>query len=97
MIGAEPVLAPLAPLAPWAVQLAGNFSKQQALASYAPAHQSNSSIIGDLRPMVIGTRLRSRGLRAYYRVRVPQATRAAAVKLCDRIRARGGACVVLPT
>src|SRR3954451_9921649 len=60
MIGAEPVLAPLAPLAPWGVQLAGNFSKQQALASYARAHQSYASIIGDLRPMVIGTRVRSR-------------------------------------
>jgi hypothetical protein len=47
--------------------------------------------------MVIGTRLRARGTRAYYRVRVPQPTRAAATQLCDRLRAVGGACVVLKT
>lgn len=86
-----------APLAPWGVQLAGNFSKEVALASFARARQSYASVLGDVRPMVIGTRLRTRGIRTYYRVRVPQATRAAALKLCDRIRAVGGACVVLPS
>ena len=86
-----------APLAPWGVQLAGNFSKQQALASYARARHSYASVIGKMQPMIIGTRLRSRGTRAYYRVRVPQPTRGAAVQLCERIRALGGGCVVLPT
>lgn len=44
------------PVAPWGVQLAGNFSKEQALASFARARQSYAAVIGDLRPMVIGTR-----------------------------------------
>jgi hypothetical protein len=47
--------------------------------------------------MIIGTRLRSRGLRAFYRVRLPASTREAANMLCDRIRKVGGSCVVLPT
>jgi hypothetical protein len=45
--------------------------------------------------MIIGTRLRSRGTRAFYRVRVPAPTRLAANQLCDRLRKAGGACAVL--
>jgi hypothetical protein len=85
------------PLAPWGVQLAGNFSKEVALASYSRAQLAYGSILGELRPMVIGTRMRSRGLRAYYRVRVPAATREAANALCNRLHAIGGSCVVLRT
>ena len=44
--------------------------------------------------MVIGTRLRSRGTRAFYRVRIPAATRAAATESATLHKA-GGACVVL--
>lgn len=85
------------PFAPWGVQMAGNFSKDNALASFARARQSYAGIIGDVRPMIIGTRLRYRGTRAFYRVRVPAATRAAANELCNRIRSAGGSCVVLPS
>jgi hypothetical protein len=85
------------PFAPWGVQLAGNFYKDKALASFARARQSYAGIIGDVRPMIIGTRLRYRGTRAFYRVRVPTATRAAANELCNRIRSSGGSCIVLPT
>jgi Transglycosylase SLT domain/SPOR domain len=86
---------PEAPFAPWGVQLAGNFSKALALASFARARQSYARVLPDVRPMVIGTRLRSRGLRTYYRIRVPAQTREAADTLCNRIRSVGGACVVL--
>ena len=83
------------PLAPWGVQLAGNFSKDRALATYARARQRHTAILSDVAPMVIGTRLRSRGTRAFYRVRIPATTRAAATEICDRLRKAGGACVVL--
>jgi hypothetical protein len=82
-------------VAPWGVQLAGNFSKELALASYARARQSYAAIIGEIQPMVIGTRLHSRGLRPFYRVRVPAQTRAAADAICGRIRAARGSCVTL--
>lgn len=84
-----------APFAPWGVQLAGNFSKARALGAFQRAGAQHRAIIGDLQPMVIGTRLRSRGTRAFYRVRLPAATRTEAAALCRRIQANGGACVVL--
>ena len=88
---------PEAPFAPWGVQLAGNFSKERALASFARERQAYAGVIGEVRPMILGTRLRSRGTRTFYRVRVPAVTRAVATALCEKIRARGGACVVLPS
>jgi hypothetical protein len=83
------------PIAPWGVQIAGNFSKQIALASYERARARHAAILADVTPMVIGTRLRSRGTRAFYRVRIPAATREAANELCVRLHRAGGACVVL--
>jgi hypothetical protein len=87
----------LAAFAPWGVQLAGNFSKELALATYSRARQRYVSIIGDLQPMIIGTRFRSRGTRAFYRIRLPAQSRAGADALCNRIHGVGGACVVLRT
>lgn len=84
-----------AAFAPWGVQLAGNFSKARALASFQRAAARHRAVIGELQPMVIGTRLRSRGTRAFYRVRLPAPTRAEATALCRRIQAQSGACVVL--
>jgi hypothetical protein len=84
-----------APFAPWGVQLAGNFSKERALASFARVRQQYAQVIGEAHPMVIGTRLRSRGTHAFYRVRLPAGSRAAADALCGRIRSAGGACIVL--
>ncbi|BAQ44289.1 MULTISPECIES: lytic transglycosylase domain-containing protein [Methylobacterium] len=86
-----------ATLAPWGVQLAGNFSKSIALASFGRARDRYAAILGDVRPMVIGTRLRHRGTRAFYRIRVPAETRPGAEALCNRIRGVGGACLVLKT
>ena len=83
------------PAAPWGVQLAGNFSKAMALASFERARRRFSRIIGDLRPMIIGMRLRSRGTRRFYRVLLPTASRVAADQVCHAIIAAGGACVAL--
>jgi hypothetical protein len=83
------------PLAPWGVQLAGNFSKERALASYARARQRHAAILSEVAPMVIGTRMHSRGTRAFYRVRIPAATRQAASEICAKLHKAGGACVVL--
>ncbi len=47
--------------------------------------------------MVIGTRMRSRGTRTFYRIRLPAQTREAANTLCDRLRQAGGGCVVFPS
>lgn len=86
-----------APFAPWGVQLAGNFSKDKALASFRRASRTYASLIKDARPMIIGTRLRYRGTRTFYRVRAPAETRQAAEQLCRDIRSAGGSCIVLPS
>jgi hypothetical protein len=83
------------PVAPWGVQVDGDFSKEKALGSYAQARQRFSAIIGDRPPVVISTILRWRGTRAFYQVRVAAPSRAAAVELCNRIHSAGGSCVVL--
>ena len=85
------------PAAPWGIQLAGNFSKALALQSFARTRTLYTGVIGDVRPMIIGTRLRNRGTRAFYRIRIPAQSRAAADALCGRIRQVGGACLVLRT
>jgi len=84
-----------APLAPWGVQLAGNFSKARALAAFARHGQRYAAVIGELRPMIIGRLLRSRGTRRFYQIRLPAASRQVAEVLCRRIRAAGGNCVAL--
>ncbi|AWN39238.1 lytic transglycosylase [Methylobacterium radiodurans] len=85
------------PVAPWGIQLAGNFSKSLALASFSRARSAYAKVIGDVRPMIIGTRFRNRGTRAFYRVRIPAESRQAADGLCAKIRSVGGACLVLKT
>ena len=85
------------PAAPWGIQLAGNFSKALALQSFSRARASYAGVIGDVRPMIIGTRLRNRGTRAFYRIRIPAETRRAADDLCGKIRRVGGACIMLRT
>jgi Transglycosylase SLT domain/SPOR domain len=84
-----------APLAPWGVQLAGNFSKARALAAFARHGQRYAAVIGELRPMIIGRLLRSRGTRRFYQIRLPAASRQVAEALCSRIHAVGGNCVAM--
>ncbi|TXM66593.1 lytic transglycosylase domain-containing protein [Methylobacterium sp. WL120] len=85
------------PAARWGIQLAGNFSKSLALATFSRARATYAKVIGEVRPMIIGTRLRNRGTRAFYRIRIPAESRQAADGLCGRIRSVGGACIVLRT
>lgn len=85
------------PAAPWGIQLAGNFSKSLALQTFSRARATYARVIGEVRPMIVGTRLRNRGTRAFYRIRIPAESRQAADTLCGRIRGVGGACIVLRT
>jgi hypothetical protein len=86
-----------APLAPWGVQLAGNFSKAIALASFERAAQRYRGVLGDARPMILGGVLRSRGTRPFYRIMLPEASRADADRTCEAIMRIGGACVPVRT
>jgi Transglycosylase SLT domain/SPOR domain len=83
------------PFAPWGVQLAGNFSKDLALAAFARERERYKDVLGDIEPFVMATRLRSRGARAFFRVRLPSPTQAAAQQICHKLRLVGGNCIVL--
>jgi hypothetical protein len=83
------------PFAPWGVQLAGNFSKDLALAAFARERDRYKEVLGDIEPFVLATRLRSRGARAFYRVRLPSPTQAAAQQICHKLHLLGGSCIVL--
>jgi hypothetical protein len=80
---------------PWGVQLSGGFSRGKALAAFARAEQRHASLLAGKDTMILQTRMLSRGSRAFYQVRVGLPSRAASDSLCDRLRAAGGACLVL--
>jgi len=81
--------------APWGVQVSGSFSKAGAIAAFQRAEDRYASVIGGIEPFVLGSALRSRGFRPFYRVRLPAQTRQDANALCAKLRKVGGACVVL--
>jgi hypothetical protein len=81
--------------APWGVQIAASFNKGSALRAFARAEHDYYSVIGGKNPFVLGSVVRSRGFRPFYRVRLPAQSRPEAEKLCARLQASGGACVVL--
>jgi hypothetical protein len=92
---APPETIALSPFAPWGVQLAGNFSKALALAAFARDRQKYQTVIGDTEPFVLASRIRSRGPRTFFRVRLPAPTRAQAQTLCRKLHSVGAACIVL--
>ena len=90
LIIAHPVFS-----APWGVQIAGSYNKNGALQVYLGARLAYASILGGIKPMIIGGFFGFRDHRPYYRVRAPAATRAAADALCAKLLQAGGTCVVL--
>ena len=88
---------PKADWAPWGVQVAGNFSLNRAMASYAALQNRHTEILGGQPPMVVRAVNRSRGNAPMFQLRVPAQTRDEAGDLCGRLKAAGAACVVLKT
>lgn len=80
---------------PWGVQVAGNFSRAQALAAYQRVRARHRRIIGSEPPMVVSTRARGRGTRPIHAVRVGAKSRGAADQLCGKLRSAGAACMVI--
>ena len=76
---------------PWGVQLAGNWSEGRVLAHYERLRRKYEAVLGDRLPLVLNAR---RNDLPTYSVRVSENSRADADKLCAKLRAAGGACVV---
>ena len=81
--------------APWGVQIAASFSKGSALRAFARVQHDFYPVIGGKNPFVLGSVVRSRGFRPFYRVRIGAQNRREAEKICASLEAAGGACVVL--
>ncbi len=77
---------------PWGVQLAGTWSEGRVLATYERLRRRHAAILGDRLPLVLNARRR---IPSSVIVRVSESSRAAADALCARLRAAGGACIVL--
>ena len=81
--------------APWGVQIAASFNRASAMRAFERARHDFYSVVGGKNPFVLGSVVRSRGFRPFYRVRLPAQNRPEADKLCAALEAAGGACVVL--
>jgi Transglycosylase SLT domain/SPOR domain len=77
---------------PWGVQLAGNWSEGGVLAAYERLRRKYGAVLGDRLPLVLNAR---RGAGATVVVRVSEQSRTDANALCTKLRAAGGACIVL--
>ena len=80
---------------PWGVELAASFSRDSALSLYSRTLTRLTEAIGNHDPIISSSVLRSRGTRPFYKVSIGADTRPEATALCSRIRAAGGACIVL--
>jgi hypothetical protein len=79
----------------WGVQLTANLSESQAWATYRALQKEYASLIGDIEPVVLHARLPGMGTAARYIIRIADDNRAPLDKLCAKLMAAGGACVVL--
>jgi hypothetical protein len=80
---------------PWGVQLSGGFSRERAVTAYVNVERSRRDVLAGFDMIVLQGRVRSRGTRPFYQVRVGTDSRATANSLCDRLHHAGVACVVL--
>ena len=84
-----------APWSPWGVQVAGNFSLNRAMASFAALQRRHQAVIGSTPPMVVRSVNRSRGVAPLFQIRLPAPSRDAADAICRKLRAAGGACIIM--
>lgn len=80
---------------PWGVELAAGFSRDIALSIYSHAMTRLTAVLSGQDPIISSNVLRTRGTRPFYKVSIGADTRPEATALCAKIRAAGGACIVL--
>jgi hypothetical protein len=78
---------------PWGAELAAGFSRDAALSLYSRTLTRLAA--ADRDPIITSSVLRSRGTRPFYKVSIGADTRPEATALCAKVRAVGGACIVL--
>jgi hypothetical protein len=78
---------------PWGVVVSGGFSEARALAAFRTIRGRYAFLAGE-DPLVLRKRNLSMGRRKTVQVQIGRNSRAEALKLCQRITAAGGACMV---
>lgn len=76
----------------WIVQLFGNASEAVVLNSYRRLQKAYATLLGSRQPLIIRSHVGTNA--SWYRVRVATVSRQDADRLCDGLRAAGGACLV---
>ena len=79
----------------WGVEIASSFEKQQSLDAFGTAKDTYSDVLGDYSPTIVEVCDLSMGTDLRYSARIDFDDRDAADKLCNKLQAAGGACVVL--
>jgi Transglycosylase SLT domain len=79
----------------WGAQLTSNWSESRAWATYRALQKQYASLIGDREPIVLHGRLPGMGSATRYIICIGDDNRAYLEKLCAKLIAAGGACVVL--
>jgi hypothetical protein len=99
---------PLAPCAPqagsggaadqsapaWGIEIAGAFSKDEALAEFDRVKQDHADLLGSYTPLVVETCDLHMGTRLRYSARIGMESRDDADALCAKLQEAGGACIV---
>ena len=78
----------------WGVEIATSFSKQEALDRFAQVKQDHADLLGNYDPMVVESCDLHMGTDLQYSVRIGMNSRDDADKLCAKLQAAGGACIV---
>jgi hypothetical protein len=79
----------------WGVQLTANTSERGAWATYRALQKQYASLIGDREPIVLHERIPGMGTVRRYIIRIADDNRTPLNRLCNKLIAAGGACVVL--
>jgi hypothetical protein len=79
----------------WGAQLTSNWSESRAWSTYRVLQKEYASLIGDREPIVLRARLPGMGAVPRTIIRIADDNRAPLDKLCAKLIAAGGACVVL--
>ena len=79
----------------WGAQLTANWSESRAWATYRALQKRYAASIGDREPIVLRGRMPGKGTATRYIIRIADDSRVYLEKLCGRLIAAGGNCVVL--
>jgi hypothetical protein len=89
------ILAPKEHVPRWGMQITADWSERKAWATYRMIQKQYAALIGDLKPIVTRSRGIGLSLAMRYNIRIVDDDRAYLEKLCQKLIAAGGACVVL--